>query len=288
MKIAITGSEGQLGRALQAELHAHHNLILLSSREFDITDRANIPRLADLAPDLVIHTAAMTNVDGAARDPVTAFRINAFGTQNVALACQRANAALVYISTNEVFDGTKAAPYLEFDPTHPINVYGKSKLAGEWYSQHLLQKFYIVRTAWLYARGGGKFPDKILELAQRQPSLSVVRDEIGSPTYVPDLAHALAQLIETQQYGIYHLVNAGSCSRYEWAVEILRRANIPRPIKPITLAEYSRASTPPANSALENFAATTLGITLRSWEEALEAYFADGGRRTDDGSASSK
>lgn len=274
MKIAVTGSDGQLGRALVHELESQHALIALPHRDFDITDRANIARLADLKPDLVVQCAAMTNVDGAARDPAAAFRVNAFGTQNVALACQRCNAAFVYISTNEVFDGKKDAPYLELDAPNPINAYGKSKLAGEWYTQHLLEKFYIVRTAWLYARGGGKFPDKILELAQRLPALSVVRDELGSPTYVPDLANAIAQLLLTEQYGIYHLVNAGACSRYEWAVEILRRANVPRPVKPITLAEYNRASAPPPNGALENFAAATmLNITLRPWEQALAAYF---------------
>jgi dTDP-4-dehydrorhamnose reductase len=255
-------------------LEEGNTVIPLPRRDLDITDRANIGRLAELEPDVVIQCAAMTNVDGAARDPISAFRINAFGTQNVALACQKCNAALLYVSTNEVFDGTKPAPYLEHDATNPINAYGKSKLAGEWYAEHLLEKFYIVRTAWLYAKGGGKFPDKILEVAGRQPALSVVRDEIGSPTYVPDLADALAKLIETEQYGIYHLTNAGSCSRYEWAVEILRQANVPRPVKPITLAEYSRASTPPANGALENFAAATmLNITLRPWEEALHAFF---------------
>lgn len=281
MRIAITGSDGQLGRALTLALSAHHTVYPLPRREFDITDRANIPMLASLEPDLVVQCAAMTNVDGAARDPVSAFRINAFGTQNVALACQRCRAALLYISSNEVFDGKKDAPYLEFDMPNPINVYGKSKLAGEWYTRHLLEEFYIVRTAWLYAKGGGKFPDKILAAAQQprhanaQAPLAVVRDEIGSPTYIPDLVAALAQLIETGQYGIYHLVNAGMCSRYEWAVEILRLANIPRPVKPITLAEYSRASTPPPNSALENFAAATvLNIKLRSWEDALREFFA--------------
>lgn len=274
MRIAITGSDGQLGRALAVALGSRHVIIALPRPAFDITDRANISRLAELQPDVVVQCAAMTNVDGAARDPAAAFRINAFGTQNVALACQRCNAALVYISTNEVFDGTKDAPYLEHDAPNPINAYGKSKLAGEWYTRHLLEKFYIVRTAWLYARGGGKFPDKILELAQRLPTLSVVRDEFGSPTYVPDLAEAVARLLTTGQFGIYHLVNAGACSRYEWAVEILRRANVTRPVKPITLAEYSRASAPPPNGALENFAAATmLGITLRPWQDALTGYF---------------
>lgn len=276
MKIAITGSDGQLGRALQNALAGAHDLIALTRHEFDITDRDNIARLASDKPGLVIHCAAMTDVDGAAREPVTAFRVNAFGTQNIALACQQCDAALLYISSNEVFDGKKNAPYLEHDAPNPINVYGKSKLAGEWYTRHLLKKFYIVRTAWLYGKGGGKFPDKILDLAARQPALSVVRDEFGSPTYVPDLTNAILQLIETRQYGIYHLVNAGSCSRYEWAVEILRIANVPRPVKPITAAEYSRASTPPSNSALENFAAATmLNIHLRAWQDALRAYFSE-------------
>ena len=161
-------------------------------------------------------------------------------------------------------------------------MYGRSKLAGEWYAQHLMEKFYIVRTAWLYGKGGGKFPDKILVAAKNVPAgelptaLAVVRDEIGSPTYVPDLVNAIAQLIQTEQYGRYHLVNAGSCSRYEWAVEILRMANVTRPVRPTTRAEYSRASTPPANGALENFAAATmLGIELPSWEEGLRAFFGE-------------
>lgn len=275
MKIAITGSDGQLGRAVQHALAAHE-LVPLAHREFDIADPTAIHTLAELQPDIVIHCAAMTNVDACAREPAEAFRINAFGTQNIALACRRTNAALVYISTNEVFDGTKQMPYLEFDPTHPINAYGKSKLAGEWYAQHLLEKFYIVRTAWLYGRGGGKYPDKILAAAQKQLALSVVRDEIGNPTYVPDLATALAQLIQTERYGVYHLVNTGFCSRYEWAVEILRLANLPRPVKPITLSEFNRASMPPPFGALENFAAATmLSLKLRPWQDALRDYFAD-------------
>lgn len=276
MKIAITGSDGQLGRALRRVIADRHDVISLTHAEFDISAMSSVTTLAELEPDVVIHTAAMTNVDACAREPVEAFRINAFGTQNVALACQRSGAALVNISTNEVFDGTKPAPYLEFDPTRPINAYGKSKLAGEWYTEHLVEKFYIVRTAWLYGRGGGKFPDKILAAAGQQPSLAVVQDELGNPTYVPDLAAALIQLIATEQFGLYHLVNAGSVSRYEWAVEILRLANVPRPVRPISLSEYSRASAPPPNGALENFAASTqLGITLRPWQDALRDYFAN-------------
>jgi dTDP-4-dehydrorhamnose reductase len=216
----------------------------------------------------------MTDVDGAARNPALAFRINALGTQNVALACQRVNAALLYVSTNEVFDGEKQAPYLEFDTPNPLNPYAKSKLAGEWFVQHLLQRFYIVRTSWLYAHGGGKFPDKVLDLARRNAPLSGVTDEIGCPTFAPDLVSAMVRLIQTGRYGLYHLVNAGSCSRYEWVVEILKLAELPRPVKPILLKDYSRASTPPKNGALENFvAANALGLTLRPWQEALREFF---------------
>jgi dTDP-4-dehydrorhamnose reductase len=273
MKIAVTGSGGQLGRLVVGELEEAHEVVPLDLPEFDLTDRRSIGVIADLQPDLVIHNAAMTDVDACARDPAQAFRVNAFGTQNVALACQRANAAMLYVSTNEVFDGEKPAPYLELDTPRPLNAYAKSKLAGEWYTQHLLQRFYIVRTAWLYARGGGKFPDKVLDLARRRAPLAFVMDEIGCPTYAPDLASAMVRLILTERYGIYHLVNAGSCSRYEWAVEILQLAKLPRPVEPITLADFSRASTPPKNGALENFAAAAIDITLRPWQDALRDFF---------------
>jgi dTDP-4-dehydrorhamnose reductase len=273
MKIAVTGSGGQLGRLVVSELGAAHEVLPLDLPEFDVTDPHGLGVLADLHPDLVIHNAAMTDVDACARDPAEAFRVNAFGTQNVALACQRANAAMLYVSTNEVFDGEKPAPYLEFDTPRPLNAYAKSKLAGEWFTQHLLQRFYIVRTAWLYARGGGKFPDKVLGLARRHAPLAFVTDEIGCPTYAPDLAAAMARLIDTERYGIYHLVNSGSCSRYEWAVEILQLSKLARPVKPIALAEFSRASTPPKNGALENFAAASIDITLRPWQEALRDFF---------------
>lgn len=273
MRIAVTGSGGQLGRLVVRELEHSHEVFPLDLPGFELTDPRSIRIIADLRPDLVIHNAAMTDVDACARDPAQGFRVNAFGTQNVALACQRAEAAMLYVSTNEVFDGEKPAPYLEYDTPHPLNAYAKSKLAGEWFTQHLLQRFYIVRTAWLYDRGSGKFPDKVLELARRQAPLAFVTDEIGCPTYAPDLAAAMRRLITTERYGIYHLVNSGSCSRYEWAVEILQFAKLPRPVKPITLSDFSRASTPPKNGALENFAAATIGINLRPWQDALHAYF---------------
>jgi dTDP-4-dehydrorhamnose reductase len=277
MRIAITGGRGQLGRVLEPTLAPHHTLLIVDVPEYDVASPTIIPALAAFAPDLVIHAAAMTDVDGCARDPAQAFRINALGTQNVALACQRAHAALLYISTNEVFDGEKTTPYLEFDAPHPVNAYGLSKYAGERFVEMLLHRFYIVRTAWLYARGGNKFPDKILAAARARGTLAVVRDEIGSPTYASDLANALARLIKTEHYGVYHLVNAGAVSRFDWAARILELAHLPDvTLTPVTLAEYPRASIPPKYSALENFAAAhALSITLRAWDEALADFFAE-------------
>ncbi len=276
MKIAMTGGRGQLGRTLERVLSPKHTIIVLDLPETDITRRDAIASIAALAPDLVIHAAAMTDVDGCARDPQAAFRSNALGTQNVALACQRAGAAMLYISTNEVFDGTKDSPYRELDPPRAINPYGASKLAGERYVQMLLNRFYIVRTAWLYARGGSNFPSKMIALAKEKQHLAVVDDEIGNPTYAPDLAHALVELIETSHFGIYHLVGEGIASRYDWVERILRHAGMGNvPLTRIKLADYQRASTPPRYGALANFAAaTTLGIRLRPWQDALEEYFA--------------
>ena len=276
MKIAITGGRGQLGRTLETALHTRHQITSLDLPEIDVTQRDAIDTLARLAPDLVIHAAAMTDVDGCARNPDAAFRANALGTQNVALACQRTGAPMLYIRTNEVFDGTKNAPYRELDEPRAINPYGASKLAGERYVQMLLNRFYIVRIAWLYSPGNANtFPSKILAGAKQNGSLAVVDDEIGNPTYAPDLARAIAELIETNQFGVYHLTGEGIASRYDWAARILQLAGLGHiPITRSKLADYPRASTPPRYGALANFAAaTTLGIQLRPWQDALEEYF---------------
>lgn len=275
MRIAITGHKGQLGRALQEVLRGE-TLFGIDLPQHDITDYQAITQaIADFDPQVVIHTAAMTNVDGCERDPDAAYRINGLGTQNVALACQRCGAAMVCVSTNEVFDGTKGEPYLEFDPPHAINAYGRSKLAGEFVTQALLNRFYIVRTAWLYARGGNNFVTKIVRAADERGELQVVTDEVSSPTYAPDLAEAIAKLIRTDHYGIYHFTNQGVCSRYDFAVKILELAELGHvPIHPITSDQYARASAPPLYAPIRNFcAATALGISLRPWEEALEEYF---------------
>jgi dTDP-4-dehydrorhamnose reductase len=275
MKIAITGGRGQLGRELVRVLGAAHQVTVLDLPECDVTLPAVIDTICDLRPDLVIHAAAMTDVEGCARDPLAAYRANALATQNVALACQRSRAVLLHISTNEVFDGTKPSAYLEMDETRAINPYGASKLAAERFVQSLLYRFYIVRPSWLFSPGGNNFPNRIIALARERGALAVVTDEIANPTYAPDLAAAIAALIQTEHFGIYHLVNEGTVSRYDWTAQILSRAGLGEvPLTPIVLADYQRLSNPPRNGALANVAAaTSLGIRLRPWQEALDEFF---------------
>jgi dTDP-4-dehydrorhamnose reductase len=273
MNILITGAMGQLGRALAIAL-ATERLTGVDLPEVDITIRQQIrSAVLDIQPNVVIHCAAYTDVDGCARDPELAYRVNALGTQNVALACREAGADLMHISTNEVFAGTRPEGYEEWMPVAPINPYGRSKAAAERLALDISDRCFIVRTAWLYAPGGRNFIHAILERARSEGAVRVVTDEVGNPTYVEDLAQAIARLIPTGQYGTYHLVNEGACSRWAFAAEILRLAGLEDVINaPILGSDYPRASTPPRFAALHNRAAGALGITLRPWQDALAAY----------------
>src|SRR5512139_3192051 len=273
MRIYITGSKGQLSRALMRRL-ARHDLCGVDLPEVDLTDLASArSSIAAFKPDVIVHAAAMTDVDAAARDHDLAYRVNALGTRNVAVASEAIGAALLAISTNEVFDGTKNEPYLEFDPTNPINPYARSKLAAEQFVRDLTTRFYIVRIAWLYGLGGNNFVKKIITRADTEGKLRVVTDEVSSPTYTEDLITAIEQLMPTGAYGVYHFTNDGACSRFEFAQKILEfsgRAHIP--IEPIVLADFSRPSTPPPYAPLRNFCGAQIGITLRPWQDALADY----------------
>jgi dTDP-4-dehydrorhamnose reductase len=280
MRIVVTGANGQLGQAICACFATSHTLIPLQRPAFDLDNPRAIPSLIPPDTDLVIHTAAYTHVDGCARDPLRAYRTNGLATHAVALACQRHAIPLVYISTNEVFSGSHSHPYVEYDQPAPINPYGHSKWVGEQVVRDLLTQFYIVRVAWLFG-GRQNFVQTMLRLAANPPAdgIRMVDDEIGSPTFAPDVAAALLRLIDTHCYGIYHLINAGTCSRYAFAQTIAHQAGYrDLPITPIHLHEYQRASTPPPYTPLANYAAATLGITLRPWQDALSAHlqqFAD-------------
>ncbi len=279
MRIIITGALGQLGRALQKRLEPIASTIIPADiPDFDVAQHTIVDTFSNFRPDLIIHAGAITDVDGCAKDPDMAFSVNAFGTQNVAHACLRANAEMVYISTNEVFDGRSERPYTENARTNPINPYGSSKRAGEQMAAHYLKdKLYIVRTAWLYSQGSNTFPAKIIAAAAANKELRVVTDEVSSPTYVPDLVEAVAQLIQTRAYGIYHFTNSGYCSRYDFAKQILRLSDQEDiPIHPITLAEYQRPSVVPPFAPLVNTKGAELGIELRPWQKALAEYFEAG------------
>lgn len=275
MRIVITGHKGQLGTALQRELKGEE-IFGLDLPEHDITDpKTIVDTIVGIQPDIVVHAAAMTNVDGCERDPDLAFRVNALGSQNIALACLHAGATMVQVSTNDLFDGKLGRAYYEWDTPTPQSVYAYSKAAAEFYVRTLLHRFYIVRTAWLYARGGQNFVTKIISAADRLGALQVVTDEVSSPTYAPDLAKAISQLISTEHFGIFHLTNSGICSRYEWACKILELTGRTRvPVEPISTEHWQRAAPPPLYAPIRNFTGAALGITLRPWQAALEEYFA--------------
>jgi dTDP-4-dehydrorhamnose reductase len=261
-------------------------VLALDLPELDVTDAGAVERaIGQAKPDLVIHAAALTDTSLCEEDPALAMRVNGQGSLHVAEACRRAGAAMVYVSTNEVFDGARGEPYGESDEPRPVNAYGRSKLEGERLVRATLPRCYVVRTAWLYAEGSDNFPAKVLRLAEGRPAssagkreLSMVTDEVATPTWARDLAQAIISLVAQPAYGIYHLTNAGWCSRYEWAAEVLRlagRADVT--LRPITSAEYSGGPPKPPFSALRNEAAARLGITLRPWQEALVEYFGGGG-----------
>ncbi len=275
MRILVTGAKGRLGSRLTALLAAQgHTVTGIDVDEADITQRDAVERaFADARPEVVLHCAALTAVDYCAEHPDEALTVNALGTQNVALACQTSGAALLYVSTNEVFSGERFREHLEYDPPAPVNPYGYSKWAGEQIVRELVPRHYIVRTAWLFAHGGRNFIQAILGRARAGQPLRVVTNEVGNPTYNDDLAAALSQLIATAHYGTYHLTNAGYASRYEFARAVLDLAGYADvPITPITLAQYPRASRPPRYAVLRNFAAARLGIALRPWRDAVAAF----------------
>jgi dTDP-4-dehydrorhamnose reductase len=278
MKLAITGTRGTLGRALVRHAEAAgHEVLHLNRPDCDITDAGAVRRaLADFAPDTVIHPAAYTNVDGAESDPDAAFAVNALGTRNIALACEEAGAQMVYVSTNMVFfDEGRTEPYREWDTRSPRGVYATSKYAGELYVEHLMRRFYIARVSWLYGREGDSFVHKIVRAADAWGALSVVADEVATPTYAEDLAHALLELADTGLYGWYHTVNEGECSRFDYAREIMRltgREHIP--MTPGALADYQRPAPTAHYSTLKNTVGAQAGIVLRPWQDALADYLA--------------
>lgn len=289
MRIAIFGSEGQLGCDVSAGL-GDYEVVAVPHSRVDITDDEAVSRiLGELRPDWVINCAAMTDVDRCESDSVPAFQINAIGARNVARVCEVAGSQLIHISTDYVFDGMSERAYVESDATNPLNVYGMSKLSGEHFVRNECQRSFVMRTSGLYGthkcRGKGtNFVRTMLRLAKERDSLRVVNNEFLTPTYTVDLSVQLLRIVEASpEPGIYHATNGGSCSWFEFAAEIFEMEGASVALEGITAEEYGSVTRRPPNAVLENAALETAGLnTLPDWRDALQRYL---GERESTGSA---
>jgi dTDP-4-dehydrorhamnose reductase len=275
MRVLLIGANGMLGKDIVQEWK-DDELIPATSRDADIRDFEQVERLITATrPEWIVLTAAYTDVDGSERDPEGAFAVNGKGTENVAVVAEKYGAKVLYTSTDYVFDGKGTRPYQPADTIAPINVYGASKARGEQAIQAGLRDWCIVRTSWLFGASGSSFPEKILRAAETRPELSVVSDQVGSPTYTRDLAAAIRSLVHADARGFVSVTNSGICSWFEFAKEILRQAGKNNAVKPIDTVQAARAAKRPAYSVLSPAALHALGITVRHWREALPPYLAE-------------
>ena len=275
MRVLVTGAAGMLGtdvvRAVEA---AGHEPLPLTREDLDVTDgRAVGSTMTIERPDAVINCAAYTNVDGAESEPGAALAVNADGARNVAAAAAEAGAAVVYPSTDYVFDGEKREPYLESDPTGPRSSYGASKLRGEHDTADANSRHHIVRTSWLFGSSGKNFVDTMLSLARERDELKVVDDQVGCPTYTGHLAGGLVRVLLAEVYGVHHLAAAGQCSWYEFASEIFSRAGVDVRLEPCTTEEFSRPAPRPRYSVLGT--EHTGAPLLPPWQEGLDSYLSE-------------
>jgi dTDP-4-dehydrorhamnose reductase len=271
LRVLVTGAGGQVGSEVPDHL-PHHQVLALSRAELDVTDRDAVEQcLGAFLPDAVINCAAWTDVDGCEGDPERAFVANALGVRHLALAGARVGAHLVHVSTDYVFAGDKHGPYHEWDPPAPVSVYGCSKLGGEREVARHAPSWAVARTSWVFGRRGRDFVDTVLARAREGAPLTVVTDQVGCPTYAPDLAGALARLALERRSGLYHVTNQGSCTRHELARAALELAGLdPGVVGETTSAEIGRPAPRPANSVLEGIAWRRSGmVPLRSWRVAL-------------------
>jgi len=274
MRILVTGAKGQLGQELQRVLTGE-DVIAADQPDYELTDPKLGDKIASIRPNLVIHTAGYTDVDGCERNPETAFTVNAQGTRHVAEGAAKADARLIYISTDFVFDGKKTEPYTERDPVNPLNVYGRSKLAGEEEAVKGCRRTLVLRTSWLYGVHGKNFVKTILSLAATQPEVRVVEDQRGSPTYARHLAQVIAGLIRSDVTAVIHVGGEGECSRYEFAKAILQEAGLRCRVVPISTAESGRLARRPPYSALSTDFLHQHGFSLPPWREGVRQFLAD-------------
>jgi dTDP-4-dehydrorhamnose reductase len=279
-RILVIGAKGMLGRDLMEVLHSFFStdeVIGWDIEEIDIREeKETIEKIENLKPRTVINLAAYTDVDGCESDEAKALAINAEGMKHVAIAASRCQAKVVYLSTDYVFNGMKKEPFVEEDPPHPLNVYGRSKLKGEEYVQGAVKDALIVRTQWLYGKHGKNFVTAILRQAKEKKVLSIVNDQTGSPTYTRDLSGAISVLLRREAHGIFHVTNSGHCTWYTFGREILKLSGIEGvEVLPITSEELGRPAPRPSYSVLgcQRLRMET-GMELRPWSEALKEYLA--------------
>jgi dTDP-4-dehydrorhamnose reductase len=274
MKLLVTGAAGMLGHdVMLAAGNAGHDVVGYGRAELDVTDPGALARKLDLErPDAVINCAAWTEVDGAEGAEEAAFAINGKGAGNVAAAASEVEARVVHVSTDYVFDGAKGAPYVESDQPAPLSAYGRTKLAGEEAVAAANKRHFIVRSAGLFGISGRNFVDTMLRLSEDQNEVTVVRDQIGSPTYTWHLAYGIVRLIDGMEYGIHHMAAAGQCSWYEFAREIFEQARVECRVFSITSEEFGAAAPRPPFSALVS--QREHAIVLPNWQDGLAGYLA--------------
>lgn len=278
MRIALIGGDGQLGSDLAKNLEGK-DVVLLYYPEFDVTKFGKTKKiLLEIQPDIVINTAAYHKVDECEDNASKSFLLNSIAIRDLALICREIGSVLVHFSTDYVFDGKKNEPYVENDVPNPLNVYGVSKLAGEYFISNIMRKYFIIRTCGLYGEAGcwGKgsnFVDTIMSMANRDEQLKVVDDQKVTPTSTAELAESIVELIDTDDYGLYHMTNEGECTWFEFAKKIISFTKKNVAVIPIDSKTYGAKALRPSYSVLENKRAKEVGITgLSHWEEALKHY----------------
>ena len=273
-KILVTGCDGQLGRAIQKEYEKEEAMLVCTDAgDLDISDNAQVIRyVRELRPDVVINCAAYTAVDACETEGDRAYRINAIGPRNLAIAAREVGAKLMHISTDYVFEGTAGEPYTEFDAVHPVSAYGRTKLEGERFVQQFAGRYFILRTAWLYG-DGNNFVKTMLRLSESHDEVRVVCDQFGSPTSATELAKVMHFLEPTENYGLFHATCEGSCSWADFATETFRLAGKPTKVTRVTTEEYGSPTKRPAYSVLDNYMLRlTTDYRMADWKEALRAY----------------
>lgn len=276
MKVLVTGVKGQLGYDVVKELEKRgHIAIGTDVDNMDITDPTQVDTvIRQAAPDAIVHCAAYTAVDLAEDNIDLCRRINADGTRNIATVCKALDIKMIYISTDYVFDGEGTHFWQPDDARHPLNIYGQTKYEGELAVESLLEKYYIVRIAWVFGVNGKNFIKTMLNLGKTRDHLTVVNDQIGSPTYTYDLARLLVDMVETDKYGRYHATNEGICSWYDFACEIFKQAGYDHvTVSPVSASEYPAKAKRPSNSRMSKEKLTENGFKkLPTWQDALSRY----------------